>query len=158
MVRCASNVESTRFVYATTHTLIFHDSFWFSIRYLFRVNEKFICHLCQLLDYAPIIRVARISVYLFPTLVHWNTQQNQSCSLCIHSRAYIHPNKHNQCATAIEYSLILAHREKHTNLLARSNRWVFIHSTYKQIQCFSFPNDFFTCASSTVWHILWFEY
>lgn len=75
--------------------------------------------------------------------------KNESLSLIsyIHSRAYTSKHKQPMCNSYRVVSLsVWRKRENITNLLARSNRWVFIHSTCKQIQCFSFPHDFSTCA------------
>lgn len=78
---------------------------------------------------------------------HNETSRSLSLILYIHSRAYTSKHKQSMCNNYWVFSLpVWRKRENITNLLARSNRWVFIHSTCKQIQCFSFPHDFSTCV------------
>lgn len=137
MLCCASNVEPTTRV-CFTHTIFFNDdSFWFSIRCLFRMEiytpsyslcSQWIC-ICKYV----------VALYAIQQMVHY-----------IHSRAYI------QIEQPMCNSYSMLSRAKWIQpIFGWSNRWAFIHSTCKQIQYFSFPQNFYTCASTV--DISWFE-
>lgn len=66
-----------------------------------------------------------------------------------------HANKQAICNSYWILSHFSAKGNKnHHTVFIRSNRWLFIHSTCKQIEFFSFSHDFSTCVTLNVAHIM----
>lgn len=132
----------------------------FSIRCLFRVNEKSIDRLCRTRCHFRTVTIGVRSSFTCSSIHTIITHNSTHCAHTFHTEKYynhmrIHANKQAICNSYWILSHFSAKGNKnHHTIFIRSNRWLFIHSTCKQIEFFSFSHDFSTCVTLNVAHIM----